>query len=181
MERRFLDPESGAFHDRAGGTDAPVPLLDRPFIPIADAPTPSGNGSAALALVRLAAITGEEPHRRLADGVLRAFAGSAARLSASAATWLLALSWATRPVTTVLVVERDRASGLLDAALSTYRPRTVVRGLQPGSEPGPGMPPELVAMLSGDAPRAYVCSGTTCAAPVADPDELVRLLREFRG
>ena len=181
MERRFLDPESGAFRDRSGGADAPVPVLDRPYMPIADAPTPSGNGSAACAFVRLAAITGEEPYRRLADGVLRAFAGSAARLSASAATWLSALSWATRPVTTVLVVEKNGESLLLDAALSTYRPRMVVRALEPGSEPGPGTPPELVAMLSGDAPRAYVCSGRTCAAPVSDADDLRRLLREFRG
>jgi uncharacterized protein YyaL (SSP411 family) len=113
--------------------------------------------------------------------VLRAFAGSAPRLSASAATWLAALSWATRPVTRVLVVEAPGDSALLDAALSTYRPRTVVRRLEPGAEPAPGTPPELVAMLSGDAPRAYLCAGRTCAAPVADPDGLRHLLREFRG
>jgi uncharacterized protein YyaL (SSP411 family) len=158
-----------------------VPALERSFMPIADAPTPSGNGAAALALVRLAGITGDEVHRGLADGVLRAFAGSAARLAGSAATWLAALSWTTLPVTTVVVVEGKPDSGLLEAALSTYRPRTLVRRLEPGAAPDVATPPELVAMLSADSPRAYLCAGRTCAAPVEDPEALRRLLREFRG
>ena len=40
---------------------------------------------------------------------------------------------------------------------------------------------ELAAMITGEAPRAYLCAGRTCAAPVADADALEQLVREFRG
>jgi hypothetical protein len=178
----FLDAGSGAFRDRAGEPDAPIASLERVLTPITDAPTPSGNGSAALALLRLATLTGDERYGTLADGVLRAFAGSAARLSGSAATWLKALAWRTLPVTTVVVVEDPRGGGLLlAAALATYRPRTAVLRLRPGDPAPRRTPPELAAMMSGEAPRAYVCSGRACAAPVEEPADLRRVLREFRG
>jgi uncharacterized protein YyaL (SSP411 family) len=43
------------------------------------------------------------------------------------------------------------------------------------------LPPELQAMVTSDAPRAYVCAGRSCAAPVNDAIALERLLVEFRG
>jgi uncharacterized protein YyaL (SSP411 family) len=43
------------------------------------------------------------------------------------------------------------------------------------------LPPELQAMITSDAPRAYLCAGRTCAAPVSDADALRQVLREFRG
>lgn len=180
MEDRFLDTETGAFLDRPGEADAPVAALDRSYTPITDAPTPSGNGAAALALMRLAAVSGTERFRKLGDGVLNAFAGSAVRLSGSAATYLHALAWAVTPVTSVVVVEEPGERTLTDTALAVYRPRTVVRRLEPRSA-AEDLPPEIVAMMTGDAPRAYVCVGRTCAAPIENAEELVRVLREFRG
>lgn len=175
---RFAD-DRGALRDRPRDAAAAVPALEREHLPITDSPMPSGNGSAALALLRLHALTGEGEWRDAGLAILRAFAGAVGRFASSAATYVKALAWAVRPVTTVVVVE-EADGPLLSVALRTYRPRTVVRRLAPGT-PGDGVPEEVRAMLTRDAPRAYVCAGRTCAAPVGETGDLERLLREFRG
>ena len=178
---RFRDPASGGFVDRPA--DAPgVAALERPHLPIADAPAPSANAVAALTLLRLAAIAHEDDYRVAGEEVLRAFAGSAPRLASAAATWMKALAWVTDPVTTIVVVDAAGVTGdLFRSALREYRPRTVLRLFSPGAVDPSMLPTELRAMVTADAPRAYLCAGTVCAAPVSDTDELRTLLREFRG
>jgi len=183
MIRRFHREDEQAFGDRPVDAPSTVSVLERPHMPIADSPTPSGNGAAALALLRLAVLTGDEAAAVTANGVLRSFAGSAARLLASAATWMKALAWAVLPVTTVTVVDDApaRDSALLAAALRTYRPRTVVRLIRPAAAQDAWLPPEVRAMVDGAHPRAYICAGRTCAAPVQEAGALGELLRTFRG
>lgn len=180
---RFRDPSSGAFLDRPRDADAAVPALAQRHLPIADAPAPAGNAVAALTLLRLGALTHEERYHTIGEQVLRAFAGSAPRLVSAAATWVKALAWATRPVTTVVVVDAGpaRDSALFRAAIEEYRPRTVVRYFSPGAVEPATLPRELRAMIGADAPHAYLCAGTVCAAPVADADALRRLVRGPRG
>jgi uncharacterized protein YyaL (SSP411 family) len=182
LRTRFADANSGAFRDRPLDAAAAVAALERPYLPVSDSPTPSGNGAAALGLFRLAAYTGDEHAGRAALGVIRAFAGSAARLLSSAATWMKALAWAVRPVTSVVVVDGARSaaeSELFGAALRTYRPRTTVRWLHNADEVSDALPPELKAMITGDSPRAYLCAGHVCAAPVQNAEDLTLLLRKF--
>lgn len=182
IERRFLDPDSGAFLDRPRDAGSIVGTLDSAYRPITDAPSPSGNGHAALALFRLAALTGEEHYHRLADGVTRAFATSAQRLASSAATYIRAVSWATGPVTTILIVgSATSAADLLSASLATYRPRTVVRRIDPDDADRTTMPDELRGMITAATPRAYVCAGTVCVPPADTAEALARTLRDFRG
>jgi uncharacterized protein YyaL (SSP411 family) len=172
--RRFQDP-SGPLRDRPRDASAPTEVLNDPHYPIADSPTPSANGTMALVLLRLGR-TGE------ADRILNAFAASAERLNTAAATYMRAVDWRTAPASTVVVVSRDAADDdLWRAALRTYRPRTVLRRFVAGSVQKEALPPELQAMVTSDAPRAYVCAGRTCAAPVSDAAALTRLLAEFRG
>jgi uncharacterized protein len=184
MLARFRDPGTGGLLDRARDADAPAAPLQRAHLPIADSPVPSGNGVAALTLLRLAALTGVASYEDEAHAILRAFAGSAGRLGASAATWMKALAWSVQPVTTVVIVG-DTANGpareLLDTALRAYRPRTVVRAFDADDVDPDALPVELRAMVTGAAPRAYVCAGRTCAAPVAAADALRDLLLRFRA
>jgi uncharacterized protein len=177
---RFRDPSTGALRDRPADEASAVAVLERPYFPISDAPAPSGNGAAALGLLRLHALTGDERSRDAAQDILRAFGGSASQLGSSAATYVKAVAWATRPVTSVVVVE-EAGGVLLREALRHYRPRTTIRRLDPGSVDTDGVPAEIAAMLTGDAPRAYVCAGRTCAAPISDPASLRTLLTDFRG
>ncbi|HEY0809265.1 MAG TPA: hypothetical protein VGD49_03850, partial [Longimicrobiales bacterium] len=171
---RFQDA-SGALRDRARDAAAPAQLLNEPHYPIADSPTPSANGTMALVLLRMGRLSE-------ADRILNAFAASAERLNTAAATYMRAVDWRTAPTTTVVVVSRDaKDDDLWRAALRTYRPRTVLRRFIVGSVRADTLPPELQAMVTSDAPRAYVCAGRTCAAPVSEAAALERLLVEFRG
>ncbi|MBW3553694.1 MAG: thioredoxin domain-containing protein [Gemmatimonadetes bacterium] len=187
MRERFPH-ESGALRDLPADADTSVPVLGQPRLDITDSPEPAANAVAALVLARLGALLEDDGARRASRDILRAFAGSAPRFAPNAATYFRALRWAVRPVTTVVVIEAgpDRADApapgsLRAAALATYRPTTVVRCFQPGAVDADRLPEAVREMLSGEAPRAYVCAGRTCAAPVSRPAELIALLRDFRG
>ena len=174
VEAHFLDPRAGAYRDRPQHAAAPTRGMAEASYSIADAPVPSGNGVMALVLLRLAALNDSAELRQRAERVLRAFAGSAPRLGSAAATYVRAVAWASLPVTTVAVVgTTDAASDpLFQAALRTYRPRTIVRWLRAGAEPPPELPAELRAMMTAAAPRAYLCSGQTCLPPMEEPAAL---------
>jgi uncharacterized protein YyaL (SSP411 family) len=184
MLRRHVEPESGALADRPRGEDGAVGLLATPFLPILDAPAPSGNAVAAIVLLRLSYLVEETTYRRHAAAILDAFAGFARAEPLALATYLQAVDWATAPVTTIVVVGERReeaAAALLAAALSTYRPRTVVRHFAPDAISGEVLPPPLRAMVTGEAPRAYLCAGASCAAPVSRAEELTELMRTFQS
>jgi uncharacterized protein YyaL (SSP411 family) len=180
---RFRDAASGAFRDRPLDSAGAVGALQLPLLPIADAPTPSGNGTVAITLLRFAALTHEERWRELAINTLAAFGNSAPRLASAASTCIKAVGWATLPVTTVVVVRKPGSAGdaLLRTALSVVRPRTVVRAFSPDALDRATLPPELAAMVSAEAPRAYMCAGHACAPPTHDAAELATLLRSFNG
>ena len=186
LQRRFRDPQTGALRDRPLDETATVATLERPHFPVADAPSPSGNGAAALGFLRLHAYTADEQAADDGRAILRAFAASMGRLGSAAATWLKALAWELMPVTTVVVVEPP-GGPIWESALRAFHPRTVVRRLDPGSADGAAasdlaaLPPELAAMVTGESPRGYVCSGRTCAAPAHDAPSLTERLHGFRG
>jgi uncharacterized protein YyaL (SSP411 family) len=97
-----------------------------------------------------------------------------------------ALAWDLRPMTTVVVVE-ETGGPLWKTALRSVHPRTVVRRFEPGLKrpdqvrDQAGLPPELAAMVTGDAPRGYVCTGRTCAEPASDAVTLTQRLHEIRN
>lgn len=177
--RLYQDP-SGAYRDRPRDAAAQAAVLNEPHYPIADAPTPAGNAVMALCLLRLAALLSDDSLRERAEAVLGAFAGSAARLTRAAATYVRAVDWFASPTTSIIIVGEGAAEkeALFRRALQTYRPRTIIRYFQAGSVDVDQIAPELRAMITGSAPRAYVCAGTTCAAPVSDPDALRELLTD---
>jgi len=168
---------TAALRDRpAGGGEAARPLT-MPQLSITDSPTSAGNATAALSLLRLAELTGEAHFRDQGIAVLRAFAGAAARLGSAAATYVRATGWATRdPVQVVIVGRAGAGRELLDVALATYRPRLTVRWLDADSLETQLLPPHLAAMVDATYPRAYVCVGRACHAPLSTPGELRALL-----
>jgi uncharacterized protein len=195
----FRSP-SGAFYDVAaspiasgsseGAQSAPAGL-GLPYVPVQDAPTPSGNGVAVLALERLAAVTGEVRYRDEAERALRACAPGHVEQGLFTATLGLALDTHLAPPLHVVVVgpRRDaRTVALHAAALGTYRHGTVVQVYDPDGPDGTaGRLPAVVtdaafgrggAPSSGD-PRAYACTATECAAPAASPEALAETIRRF--
>ncbi|HLE95975.1 MAG TPA: hypothetical protein VI997_01280, partial [Candidatus Thermoplasmatota archaeon] len=181
LRRDWADPRGG-YADMAtwARADVPVEVLAEPDRPVADAPTPGANAVAAAAHARLHLLTGDPAEREAAEGILAAFAHESRRQGVFAATYLLALDAALDPpphVTVVAAPGDARGDALAKAALAPYAPGRVVVRLEPGAS-GEGIPAAARGMLAhaGAGPLAFVCHGTSCSAPTADPGALARLV-----
>jgi len=174
----------GGFYDvaRSASADARRPAgLGAPYVPVQDSPTPAGNAIAVLVLDRLAVITGEPRYRDAADRALRGCAPGNAAQGLFAGSLFLALDLHLDPPLHVVVVgpRNDPAVGeLRRAALTTYRPGTIVQGYDPAE--AAGRLPALIPLADpGRGPQAYVCSATACAPPVSAPEELRETIKAF--
>jgi uncharacterized protein YyaL (SSP411 family) len=154
------DDVAGGFWDLAGERAGAAYLATRAKA-VQDAPTPSGNGVAAVVLARLWAHGDDAEWRTLLDRQLTTFAGGAADLALYGATLFRAMDWALHPITRIDVAG-PRGDGPACAmhllALQAYRPR------------------KIVVRREAATPSATVCVGTTCSLPVTTPDALARLL-----
>jgi hypothetical protein len=170
----FRAPEGGLRDRRETGGEG---FLPQPITPAVDAPTPSPNGVAGLVLARLAEHTGDARWTARRDELLGAFGGGLSDLGLHGATLLRAADWALAPATHIVIVAAadDRGQALRRAARVAYRPRKVVTPLAPGGS-ADGLPAPVRAMLDGQGPRAYVCVGPECRAPVDEPAALLELL-----
>jgi uncharacterized protein YyaL (SSP411 family) len=151
-----------------------------------DAPTPSVQATGAIAMAKLALLTGDESYSRDANELMAsapAMAGS--MMSNSVATVGLALENLANGGATVVVVGPHgdaRAAALWKMALAGYRPGKVV--MRVGSDRGAAaMPAAARAMFESSAakgvPLAFVCAGTACATPVGTPAKLAIVIRRF--
>src|SRR3954463_4521137 len=120
---RFADDERGGFFSTASDHEELVARRKD----LEDTPIPAGNSSAALGLLRLAALTGEASYTEYADGVLRLLHRIAPQHPTSFGHLLQALDWAPgRPREVALV--GPQLGDLERVVRSTLRPRLVVAG-----------------------------------------------------
>jgi uncharacterized protein len=180
---KFGDTENGGFFDRA--SDAPaIGGLDVRRKPLQDSPTPGANSAAAIILERLYGFTGNALYRGWAEKTLEAFAGIAPQYGLYAATYALAALLHSRRTMQVVVtgaVDDPQASALAAAASGVYRFGKAVLRVTPANFSRDGLAPalkETIPNLHPDAPQAFVCFGTSCLPPIAQPDELKRSLTE---
>jgi len=168
MIARFHDREHGGFFSTSSDHEQLVARRKD----LEDTPIPAGNSSAALGLLRLAALTGEASYEEHAHGVLRLLHRIAPQHPTSFGHLMQALDWAVgRPREVALV--GPQLGELERVVRSRLRPRLVLAG-------GPG-PDERVPLLAGREPldghaAAYVCERFACQRPVASPEELAALL-----
>ncbi len=169
MISRFGDPERGGFFSTSGDHE---PLIARRK-EIGDHPIPSGNSSAAMGLLRLAALTGERRYEQQAESVLRLFAGPAFQHPESFAHLLRAIDFHLSPTKEVALIGED-LTAFARVIRSQHRPHLVLAGGPEGSET-----PELLQNRTklNAQPTAYVCEAFTCKQPVTDPGALADLLR----
>ena len=170
---RFADPEGGGFLTTAadGGSGfARRRDLD-------DGPTPSGNSSAALGLLRLARLSGEPAWEQHALGVLRVVAPIVARHPLGFGHGLQALDFALARVSEVAVVGTgEDADALLRVVRDAYRPHVVLAGGPEAGGASATVPLLRERPLVDGAAAAYVCEGFACRAPVTAPDALAAAL-----
>ena len=125
---RFGDPERGGFFSTADDHEALIARRKE----IGDHPIPSGNSSAAMGLLRLAALTGERRYEQQAESVLRLFIGPAAQHPESFAHLLRALDFQLSATQEVALIGEDLGS-LAQVVRSAYRPHLVLAGGPEGS------------------------------------------------
>ncbi|HLM28117.1 MAG TPA: thioredoxin domain-containing protein [Thermoleophilaceae bacterium] len=163
---RFADPEAGGFFETSSDHEQLVARRKD----LEDHPIPSGNASAALGLLRLAALTGEAPYEEHAVSVLRLLHEVAVRHPVAFGHLLQALDFHLSPTREVALVGPGREP--LERTLRRrFRPHVVAAGGEPDGVP----------LLQGREPvdgraAAYVCERFACRRPVTEPSELEELL-----
>jgi hypothetical protein len=172
LMRDYLVTGTGLLAMTAANAD---PLVVRPQ-PSNDDAVPNANGVFAEALVRLAALTGAEDDRRLAEDALATLSGVAAAQPLGHTTILNALDLHLRGLT--VVVANDSDGALTRAALRLpYLERTVSRVSDAGAL-APDHPAKSAA-FTGAGPQALVCAGMRCSLPVGTAEALERTAREM--
>ena len=166
MIERFADDESGGFFE----TSADHEQLVARRKDLEDHPIPSGNASAALGLLRLAALSGEHEYERRGVSVLRLLHELAPKHPQAFGHLLQALDFHLSP-TREVALAGDDTHALERVVRGAFRPNVVLAG---GEHDG-------VPLLQDRHPvdgraAAYVCERFACKAPVTEPEELERLL-----
>jgi uncharacterized protein YyaL (SSP411 family) len=141
-----------------------------------DHPIPSGNSSAAFALLRLSAFTGEREYERHALQVFRIVHQAAWHHPQAFGHLLQAMHFHFSPRREVALVG-DSLDPLAAVVRTAFRPSLVLAGMAPGDEEAAGAVPLLQGRtaVNGRA-AAYVCERFTCRLPVTEPEELEREL-----
>jgi uncharacterized protein len=162
--RRFGDPERGGFFSTSDDHEELIARRKE----VGDHPIPSGNSSAALGLLRLAALSGERSYQDQAIGVIRLFGKIAPRQPDAFAHLLRGLDFHLASVKEVALIGEE-LEPMSAVVRSEHRPHLVLAGGPEGSEA-----PELLRdrPAVGGAATAYVCENFACQAPVTDPHAL---------
>ncbi len=165
MLARFQDQESGAFyftshdHERLFTRIRPSPDNDKP----------SGNGWAALSLVRLGHITGDTRYTLAAEHALRCLWPVIEQHAGAHASLLMAVEEHLDP--TRVVVLRGARAALVEwqrDLAQRYLGATIVLAVPDDAR---GLPDVLDKPVL-PAVNAWVCEGVSCLAPIASMDEL---------
>ncbi|MFH0750874.1 MAG: thioredoxin domain-containing protein, partial [Chloroflexota bacterium] len=174
---RFVDP-SGGFNDTADDAEA---LVARPRS-LEDNAVPSGGALTAMALLRLAALSGDGRYADAAEGAIGVVGAAAAAQPTAFAAWLAAIDWHVGLVDEVAIVgepgdpRTERLAGVARGAAAhpAWRPRQVLAI-------GPDAKASAVPLLQGrfsfrGVPTAFVCRGFACRQPVTEPEALAAIL-----
>jgi uncharacterized protein YyaL (SSP411 family) len=165
---RFGDPERGGFYSTSSDHEELIARRKE----VGDHPIPSGNSSAALGLLRLAALTGERRYAEWAEGVFALFGKPAVEHPDAFAQMLRALDFHLSPSREV-ALSGDEVGELAAVVRERFRPQLVLAGGPEGSE----KPPLLAGRTPVDGkPAAYVCENFACQLPVTGAEELRKLL-----
>jgi uncharacterized protein YyaL (SSP411 family) len=145
--------------------------------PTHDEAVPNANGVFVEALVRLAALTGNEDDRRMAEQELSALATMAGASPLGHASILNALDLHLRGLTIVVTGEEEHGDLTRAALRLPYLDRTVcvvqdVSGLS-DTHPAHGQ------VKKEEGPQALVCAGMRCSLPLNTPADLVRRASEM--
>jgi len=161
----FQDPEHGGFFSSIENQSDLVLRLKDDY----DGAEPSGNSIMALALLRLARLTGRDDFRQAGERTLQSFAGRMLSGGAGLPQLLVAQMFAMgKPMEIVLAGPRDQLTRMLHVIRGRFLPNAIVMRASEA-------PVEMTAQDGLAA--AYVCENYTCNLPVTDASALKELLQ----
>jgi uncharacterized protein YyaL (SSP411 family) len=179
MIELFWDDEKRLFFDTGSDHER---LVVRPR-DVFDNATPSGGSAAALALLRLAAFTGENNYERYAVETLRSVRELMVRAPSGFAHWLAALDFYLSPSRELAIVGLRSSSdtqSLLRTVHERYLPNHILAGAD-APQDAPASPLLEGRDLAGGRAAAYVCENYVCQLPVTTPEELAAQLDGVAG
>ena len=160
---RFEDRENGGFfftsHDHED-------LIQRPKTG-QDNATPSGNGIAAFALQRLAAVTGKQVYAQAAERCLKSFFPVMQQAASYHGSLCTALEEHLRPPSLLVL---NGAAGAWQEQLRTRYLPDMICIIVPDN--AAGIPEPLSKPAAGQA-TAWLCTGTQCLPPITRIDDLL--------
>lgn len=162
MLDRFWDPVNGGLFTSAEDDDSLIVRRKD----LRDDAIPSTNSTAADALHRLAALTGESRYANHADRILALVASVAAASPTTVSSALCVLDIRHRGLTEVVIP--GEPNDLVTVAQRLWRPDVVVIWGEPTPSP---------VWEGRQVGRAYVCHGRACDAPIDEPALLEARLR----
>jgi uncharacterized protein YyaL (SSP411 family) len=136
---------------------------------------PSGNGVAASVLCRLGYLLGELPYLDAAERTLKAAWRGIQDYPQAHMSLVNALEDFLSPMQ-ILVIRGEESSARQWATDlgALYAPTRMIFAIPKDAE----LPPALAAKRSNPAANvAYLCTGMTCSAPLADLQEILRALK----
>jgi uncharacterized protein YyaL (SSP411 family) len=177
MIAEFRDPSEGGFYYTGQSHEALIARQKDLF----DNATPSGNGMAATALLRLAALTGRGEFAQVGSEALQSVHALLEKAPAAAGQSLIALDFLLSQTREIAVVAGDDPAEF-DAALrslaSRFNPHQVVA---PAPGPVSASLAALVPLLAERPPidgrtATYICRHFTCQAPIVGLEALQEAL-----
>ncbi|WP_410473446.1 thioredoxin domain-containing protein [Guyparkeria sp. TX1] len=161
ITERFTDG-SGAFRLSHAGHGAPVAGL----VVFTDDAQPAGNAVLADVLTRLGYALGRTDWLDIAEAIFKAAAGSIERAPQAHTRLLAALRRFHQPATVVVIKAREMTAW--QTAIATLRRRGITVIASGSDDLLPDKP-----LPQGGSGLAYICRGTACLPPEADPDQLL--------
>ena len=176
MIEQFWDKDGGGFFF-TGKSHEDLIVRSKDYF---DNATPSGNSVAALVLLRLAILTGEEGYRELATTIIQEIGDSIRRYPSGFGYALAAADFLLSTPKEIAIVGNtaDDIRPLLEEVWRTYLPNKAVA---PGFEGNQSIPLLENRPLLDGRPTAYVCEHYTCKQPVNDLSALAAQLTPGSG
>jgi uncharacterized protein YyaL (SSP411 family) len=166
---RFGDAQAGGFFFTSDDHEQLIVRMK----PGPDNATPSGNGVAALSLLRLGHLVGEKRFVEAAECTVRAFYPQMQRHASAFATLCAALRECMWPsASVVLRGAPPQMNEWMRAMSQAYRPGTMLVAIPEGCS---GLPAVLDKPVR-EGVNAWVCRGVNCLPPIASREELEAVL-----
>jgi uncharacterized protein len=175
LVREFWDEKDGAFFYTGKSHEQ---LISRTK-PAFDGSIPSGNAMATQLLLRLFHITGDDDYRKRAEKVLRSYYDAMESQPFGFAHMLCALDfYLNKPKEVVLVGKRSEpeTAALVQEIHKHYLPNKVLQLVDPNESLEKISPLLQGKSQIGGKLTVYVCSDSTCSAPLTNWAELKQLL-----